>query len=89
MIKQIFSFIKSTNNVGVGTRDLGFRRTTTIPVDSFYLGPQWNPRRQLIPFGNPGYMKLNQEVVPVGIRGAGIGISGQYALQSLVDMGKG
>jgi len=82
--KSFFSFLKSTDNIGVGTGDLGYRRSTTIPVDSTYLGPQWNIKRSLGPLNNPGYMKLAQELVPVGIRGSGLGISGQYSLGQLI-----
>ena len=83
--RSFFSFLKATDNVGVGTRDLGYRRSTSIPIDSTYLGPQWNIKRSIGPVNNPGYMKLAQQVVPVSVRGSGIGISGQYTLPQLIE----
>lgn len=87
-LKSFFAFTKRTNNVGVGTSDLAFLRSQTLPVNSNYLGPQWNVKRQMLPCGAPGFMKYNQTVVPVGIRGAGLGIGGQYTMIPLVSMGE-
>jgi len=84
-LPPLFTLVQATENLGVGTRNLGFVRNQSIPVDSTYLGPQWNIKRSFGPVNNPGYMKLAQELVPVGIRGSGLGISGQYTLSQLVD----
>jgi hypothetical protein len=92
-LKSVFSFFKGTTDLGVGTRDLGFRRSQTLPVNSVFLGNtgrrEWNVRRSLGPISGPGYMKLEQQLVPVTIRGSGLGVAGQYELQSLaIEEGK-
>ncbi len=85
---DFFNFIKKTNDLGVGTRDLGLLPFQTIPIDSVFLGNtgrrKWNVQRSLGPVNMPGFMIVNQELVPVPITGgSGLGISGQYVLQSL------
>lgn len=86
-----FSFLKRFTDLGVGTKDLGFRRQTTIPVNSRYLGNtgprQWNVRRSLGPVTQPGFMILNGAVVPVPLSGNfGLGIAGQFVLQTLAQV---
>lgn len=82
-IDSFYAFLKGFATLGVGTGNLGFRRSQTIPADVVYLGPQWNVQRSLGPLPGPGYMMLEQRVVPVSVRGSGLGIQGQYVLQSL------
>lgn len=87
---SFFSFLKRYSDVGVGTRDLGLRRRTTIPANVPYLGNtgprQWNIQRSLGPVNAPGFMIMNGETVPVPITGDfGLGIAGQYVMQTLVQ----
>jgi hypothetical protein len=86
----IFSFLKRYDNIGVGTKDLGFRQFQTFPAGGSYLGPQWNIRRSMQPFSAPGLM-LNGKtlVMPNTLRGNGIGIPGQYALTPLTQQKQG
>jgi hypothetical protein len=89
-IMSFFSFLKRYSDVGVGTRDLGLQRRTTIPVDSIYLGNtgprQWNIKRSLGPVNQPGFMILNGAVVGVPITGNyGLGIAGQFVMQTLAQ----
>jgi hypothetical protein len=88
---SFFSFLKRYDNVGVGTKDLGLRRRTTIPVQSVYLGGtgrrEWNIRRSLGPVNAPGFMILNSAYVPVPITGDfGLGIAGQFVMQTLAQV---
>jgi len=83
-----FSFRKTYNNIGVGTKDLGLLPRTTVPAGGSYLGPQWNVKRSMAPFSAPGLM-LNGKtlVMPNSLRGSGLYIPGQYALSPLAKQG--
>lgn len=88
---SFFSFLKQYTDLGVGTRDLGLRRRTTIPAGGSYLGNtgrrQWNIQRSLSPTNQPGFMILNGAAVPVPITGNfGLGIAGQFVLQTLAQV---
>ncbi len=87
MLNRLFNFIKKTADLGVGTGDLGLLPFQTLPPNVPYLGGtgarQWNIQRSLGPVNSPGFMMLQRRVVPVGLRGSGIGIGGQYILQPL------
>jgi hypothetical protein len=83
-----FSFKKTYDNIGVGTRDLAVLPRTTVPAGGSYLGPQWNIKRSMAPLGAPGFMILNGAVVPNTLRGNGLFIPGQYALMPLAQNGK-
>lgn len=89
---SFFSFLKRYNDLGVGTRDLGLRQFQTLPAGGPYLGDtgrrQWNIQRSLGPVNSPAFMIVNQKVVPVTLRGSGLGIAGQYVLQQLVEQKK-
>lgn len=88
-MRQLFHFLKRYTDLGVGTRDLGLRQFQTLPPDVPYLGHtgrrQWNIKRSFGPVNSPGFMILNQKVVPVTLRGSGLGIAGQYVMQTLVE----
>lgn len=90
---SFFTFVKRYTDLGVGTRDLGLQRRTTIPAGGSFMGGtgarKWNVQRQLGPLNSPGYMMLNKALVPVSIRGSGISIGGQFVTQNLVKGGKG
>lgn len=92
-LKSVFSFFKGTTDLGVGTRDLGFRRSQTLPVNSNYLGDtgrrEFNIQRSLSPTPGAGFMKMDQRLVPVNLRGSGLGVSGQYELQGLAVESEG
>jgi hypothetical protein len=83
-----FSFIKTFDNIGVGTKDLGLLPRTTLPAGGSYLGPQWNVRRSMAPIGAPGFMILNGAVVPNTLRASGVYIPGQFALSPLAQQTK-
>lgn len=89
-MRSFFRFTKRTTDLGVGTRDLGLLPFQTLPADSVYLGNtgrrKWNVQRSLGPLNMPGFMVLNQALIPVPITGGnGLGISGQYVLQTLAQ----
>lgn len=84
-----FSFFKRYDNIGVGTADLGLRQFQTLPAGGSYLGPMWNVKRSMAPFSAPGVMVLNQIVMPNTLRGNGMAIPGQYALQGLAQQSQG
>lgn len=88
-LRSFFAFTKRTDNLGVGTGNLGFLPPTTLPPNVPYLGNtgerQWNVQRSFGPVNSPGYMLLNQTVVLIGLRGSGLGIAGQYVLQQLSE----
>lgn len=77
----IFSFRKNKRVpfLGEGVDYLGFERPRNVITDSMY-GPAYNVRGQLITQA-PAYVKMQQEVVPVGLRGDGLYFQGQL-LQS-------
>lgn len=89
MFKRLFSFKKTYDNLGVGTGDLGLLQFQTLPEINVYLGNtgrrQWNIRRSLAPISAPGYMMLNQGLVPVPLTGStgGLGVPGQIVGQTL------
>jgi hypothetical protein len=85
---SLYSFVKRFTDLGVGTRDLGFRQFQTLPAGGSYLGPQWNIRRSLAPLNAPGFMILNGAVVPNTLQANGLGIAGQYVLQGLAQQDK-
>jgi len=90
-MRSFFRFAKRTTDLGVGTRDLGLLPFQTLPPDVAYLGNtgrrKWNIQRSLAPLKSPGFMVLNQALVPVPLTGSfGIGLSGQYVLQSLAQV---
>jgi hypothetical protein len=80
-----FSFKKTYDNIGVGTKDLGLLQRTTLPAGGSYLGPMWNIKRSMAPVGAPGFMILNGATVPNTLRGSGVYIPGQYALSPLAQ----
>lgn len=84
-----FTFRKRYDNVGVGVRDQGLLRRTTLPPGGSYLGPQWNIRRSMAPISAPGLMILNGAVVPTSLRGNGLLIPGQYAMTPLASQKQG
>lgn len=87
-MRPFFSFLQRYVDLGVGTRGAGLRQFQTLPADVPYMGGtgrrKWNIERSLGPQA-PGFMIWEQKVVPVTLRGSGLGISGQYVLQTLVD----
>lgn len=91
-MRSFFNFTKRTDDLGVGTSDRGLLPFQTLPAGGSYLGGtgrrEWNVRRQLGPLNAPGFMILNKGVVPIPLSGNGLGISGQYVLQSLVKQEK-
>jgi hypothetical protein len=88
-MRSFFRFVKRTTDLGVGTRDLGLVQFQTLPLNVAYLGDtgrrKWNIQRSLGPVNSPGFMIMNAAYVGVGMRGSGLGISGQYVLQSLAQ----
>jgi hypothetical protein len=87
-----FSFLSRASNNGVGVSNQALLPRTTLPAGGSYMGGtgrrQWNIRRSLGPVNSPGFMIVNQQVVPVGLRGSGLGVSGQYVLQGLSDLSR-
>lgn len=84
-----FSFKKTYDNLGVGTKDLGLLPRTTPPPGGSYLGPQWNIHRSMKPITGAGFMILNGAVLPTSALGNGLFIPGQYALTPLAAQNKG
>lgn len=84
-----FSFRKTFDNIGVGTKDLGLLPRTTLPAGGSYLGPQWNIKRSMQPFSAPGLMLAGKTLVmPNTLRGSGVYIPGQYNLTPLAQQSK-
>jgi hypothetical protein len=84
-----FSFRKTFDNIGVGTKDLGLLPRTTPPPGGSYLGPQWNVKRSMKPFSNPGVMLMGKTLVmPNSLRGNGMAIPGQFAMTPLAQASK-
>lgn len=84
-----FTFRKTYDNIGVGTKDLGLLPRTTLPLGGSYLGPQWNIRRSMAPLSSPGIMLNGKTVVmPNTLRSSGLFIPGQYALTPLAQATK-
>jgi hypothetical protein len=81
----LFTFRKTYDNIGVGTKDLGLLPRTTLPLGGSYLGPQWNIKRSMAPQSAPGFMILNGATVPNTLRSSGVYIPGQYALSPLAQ----
>lgn len=85
---SFYSYVRNSLNLGVGTRDLAFQRSQSIPIDTVY-GPRYNVHRSMAPQA-PGFVKLNQQVVPVSLLGYnGLAIPTQRVLQQLVQMERG
>lgn len=86
-----FSFAKRPFGGGTGTANEALLPRTTLPAGGSYMGNtgrrEWNIKRSLGPLNAPGFMILNQSLVPVSLRGSGLGIAGQYVLQGLSDNG--
>ena len=83
----IFGFILGVpGKLGVGTADLGFRRSQSIGLTSIG-GPGVHVRRSFAP-NAPGYVKTGQNVVPVAWTGQGSGLVGTFDLGTLASDGK-
>jgi len=78
-----YRFVDRFDNIGIGVEDMGFTQPTTLPVDSIYAA-RYNVQMTLAPQA-PGYLKQQQNLVPVGLRANGVYMSGELALQALVE----
>ena len=76
---------KTGDGAGVGVDDMALVQPTTLPIDSIYA-PRYNVRKSLAPQA-PGYVKLNQEFVPVDLLANGVYFSGTFLLTSLSGAG--
>jgi hypothetical protein len=77
-----FNFVKRTDNVGVGTMDLGLLPTHSLPLYEV-TGPGWRVQGQLFSQA-PAYIKIGRSVVPVSILGTnGLAVPDQMTLQQL------
>lgn len=83
-----FTFRKTYDDIGVGTKSMGLLPRTTLPPGGSYLGPQWNIKRSLGPLSAPGFMILNGATVPNTLRGSGVYIPGQYGSAPLAEQKK-
>lgn len=83
---SFYSFIKRYTDLGVGTRDLGFRRPQTLPMSGHYVDANFI-RRSLAPINQPGFLMVSKTVPLVPLTGtAGYAIPGQIVQQPLVKM---
>lgn len=83
-MRSFFTFRRSVDNLGVGTRDLGLEQPQHIQPASMY-GPRYNVRRSFGPTA-PGFAVIGQRVVPVSFHGSGSGLQGQMILQALAKL---
>jgi hypothetical protein len=90
-----FTFLKRYTDLGVGAMADGLLRPQTLPPNTPYLGNtgrrQWNVQRSMKPISAPGFMMVNQQVIPVPITGTtgGYAIPGQLISQPLAQIQKG
>lgn len=65
---SFYSFVRGIGvKLGTGVSDLGFKRPSSVPIQSMY-GPRYNVQRSFAP-NSPGFVKLRQEVVAVSLLG--------------------
>jgi len=84
MVRTIYNFFRgrTAGDLGVGALGLSYERSQTLPLyDGFYT-PRYAVQGQLA-VQAPGFVKENQQFVPVSLVGNGIGLQGQLALQAL------
>ncbi len=86
---SIYSFVRGiTGKLGVGTADLGFERSHSIPLSPLEGPGQFVTRG----FGvtAPGYVKLGKDIVPVSWLGdTGVYVPNPVLLQRLAEQAKG
>lgn len=70
---------------GVGVGNEALIQPTTLPVDSIYA-PRYNVLHSMAPQA-PGFVKLNQQFVPVDLIANGVYFSGTFLLTSLSGAG--
>lgn len=83
----LYRYIFGRTGFGVGADNMALAQPTTLPVDSMY-GPRYNVRRDLGPH-SPGFVKEQQNFVPVDLLANGVYMSGTLALQALAQFDKG
>lgn len=69
------------NCLGIGVENEALVQPTSLPVDSIY-GPRYNVLHSMAPQA-PGYVKLNQQFVPVDLIANGVYFGGTFLLTSL------
>ena len=82
-----YGYVEGANGIGIGAGDKGFKRPSTLPVDSIYAA-RYNVRGDLAPLNHPGYVKEAQQLVPVSLLANGVYFAGTMALQALAEFEK-
>lgn len=84
MAGGIYKYLRGRlfGNLGTGADAMGFEQPTTLPMYDGWMRPRYAVRGQL-DTQRPGYVKYDQQFVPVDLVGNGIAIQGQLALQAL------
>lgn len=82
-----YSYVKGRvfGNLGTGANAMGFKQPQTLPKYDGWLRPRYEVRGQLA-VQAPGFVKENQQYVPVSLLGNGIELQGQFALQALAQV---
>lgn len=80
------SYRVTPSGLGVGISNLSYQRSIPL-VDATLYGPRYNVDGQLFST-RPGFIKLEQQYVDVGLLGNGAGFAGVLALQQLADFEK-
>jgi hypothetical protein len=81
-----YFFRKGASDLGIGVDNLAFQSTYGKPVFGPY-SKGYVPNRSLS-VSAPGYVKLQQNYVPVSLVGNGQQLSGRIELQRLAQMQK-
>lgn len=78
-----YHFRPGVRGIGIGAENMALIQPTTLPVDSIYA-PRYNVQRSMYSYSG-GALKLAQELPFVSVKGQGVYLSGEMAMQALVD----
>lgn len=82
-----YNFRAGAKGIGIGAENMALIQPTTLPVDSIYA-PRYNVQRSLGPYGG-GALKYAQELPYVSVKGQGVYLAGDMAMQALIDFNAG
>jgi hypothetical protein len=85
-LRQFYGYLFGRTGFGVGTGNQALAQPTSLPVDSIYA-PRYNAKRDLGPQA-PGYLKQEQNFVPVSLLANGIYFQGTLELEALAEFEK-
>jgi len=79
-------YIQGRTGFGIGAGAMALQQPSTLPIDSIYAA-KYNVEKTLAPQA-PGYVKEQQNFVPVSLLANGVYFAGTMALEALSEFEK-